>query len=73
MTNISREELEALKSEFTKGTRVRLLELNDDYRYIPPNTEGTVRNVDDTGTIHVSWDNLFVLGVIYGVDRVEVI
>ena len=32
---------------------------------------GTVRSVDDTGTVFVSWDNGSGLGVVYGVDRIR--
>ena len=32
---------------------------------------GTVRSVDDTGTVFVRWDNGSGLGVVYGVDRIR--
>ena len=32
---------------------------------------GTVRSVDDTGTVFASWDNGSGLGVVYGVDRIR--
>ena len=37
-------------------------------RDIPSGTKGTVKEVDDTGTIHVHWDNGCCLGVVYGED-----
>lgn len=42
--------------------------MNDPYRDIPSGTKGIVTEVDDTGTIHVNWDNGCYLGVIYGED-----
>ena len=38
------------------------------YRDMPTGTRGTVDSVDDTGTIHVAWDNGCHLGVVYGED-----
>ena len=36
----------------------------DDNVLVPPGTLGTVRSVDDAGTIHVHWDNRTRLGLI---------
>jgi hypothetical protein len=53
------------------GKRVRLIRCADDYTSNPPGLEGTVTFVDDTGTVHVRWDNGSTLGLIPGVDRWE--
>lgn len=68
----TREEIEGIKKAFVKGVRVRLLVM-DDVTAPPIGTEGTVAFVDDTGTIHVNWDNGSVLGVVFGYDKVEII
>nr|DAM63212.1 MAG TPA: protein of unknown function (DUF4314) [Caudoviricetes sp.] len=60
--------VERVKKEYPSGTRVELISLNDPYRDIPTGTRGTVSCVDDTGTIHVHWDNGACLGVAYGED-----
>ena len=60
--------VERVKKEHPSGTRVELISLNDPYRDIPTGTRGTVSCVDDTGTIHVHWDNGCCLGVVYGED-----
>ena len=60
--------VERVKKEYPSGTRVELISLNDPYRDIPTGTRGTVSCVDDTGTIHVHWDNGACLGVVYGED-----
>ncbi len=57
-----------VKDEYPKGTRVKLISLNDPFRDIPVGTLGTVQFVDDTATIHVAWDNSCCLGVVYGED-----
>ncbi len=57
-----------IKAEFPKGTRVELAHMDDPYVKIPEGTLGTVQVVDDTGTIHVKWDNGVSLGVVYGED-----
>jgi hypothetical protein len=43
----------------------------EDMQAPPAGCMGTVRMVDDIGTIHVSWDNGSSLGVVYGEDEIE--
>lgn len=57
-----------LKEQYPKGTRVKLISMDDPYAKIPSGTLGTVSNVDDIGTIHVRWDNGSSLGLVYGED-----
>ncbi len=63
-------EVEELRKRYPKGTRVRLIRM-DDMQAPPAGCPGTVRLVDDIGTIHVLWDNGSSLGVVYGVDEIE--
>jgi hypothetical protein len=63
-----REIVDRVKKEFPSGTRVELVELNDPYRHFDAGLKGTVSCVDDTGTIHVDWDNGNCLGIVYGED-----
>ena len=64
---ITKQELESLRAEFSCGTRVELVQMND-VQAPPPGTRGTVQYVDDIGTIHVKWDNGSSLGLAYGED-----
>ncbi len=57
-----------IKAEYPEGTRVELVHMDDPYTKIPEGTKGTVLVVDDTGTIHVKWDNGSSLGVVFGED-----
>lgn len=67
---IPQETLNKIREEYPVGSRVRLLEMND--IHAPAiGTLGTVRSVDDTGTVHVDWDNGSGLGVVYNVDKCE--
>lgn len=69
MYTISKETLQALKERFPQGTRVELVHMDDPYnRKLVPGSKGTVRFVDDMGTIHVSWDCGSSLGIVYGED-----
>ena len=69
MNMISRLALERLRSSYPEGCRVELLHMDDPYnRTLHPGCLGTVRCVDDAGTIHVSWDCGSSLGVVYGED-----
>ena len=67
MRMISREALQALRERFPKGTRVELVKM-DDPQAPPIGTKGTVRGVDDIGSIMVAWDNGCGLSVAFGVD-----
>lgn len=67
MRMISKEILQALRERYPKGTRVELVQM-DDAQAPPVGTKGTVRGVDDMGSIMVAWDNGSGLNVVYGVD-----
>ena len=67
MRMISREALQALRERFPKGTRVELVKMNDP-QAPPIGTKGTVRGVDDIGSIMVTWDSGGSLSVVYGDD-----
>ena len=64
---ISKEALRALRERYPKGTRVELVQM-DDSQAPPVGTKGTVRGVDDMGSIIVAWDNGSGLNVVYGGD-----
>jgi hypothetical protein len=58
-----------MKEKYPRGTRVELIEMNDPHTKIEPGTQGTVQLVDDTGTVHVKWDNGSRLGLVPGEDK----
>ena len=64
----SKETVESLRKQFPEGTRVELVCMNDPYTKLMPGDKGTVRCVDDAGTIFVRWDNGSGLGIAYGED-----
>ena len=72
MRMISKEALQALRERFPKGTRVELLQM-DDPQAPPIGTKGTVRGVDDIGSIMVAWDNGCGLSVAWGEDECRVL
>ena len=63
----SREIVEQIRKSYPIGTRVELVKM-DDVQAPPIGTRGTVRGVDDTGSIMVAWDNGCGLNVVYGED-----
>ena len=68
MFGISDEALKKLKEQYTPGTRVELISMNDEYQSLAPGEKGIVIGVDDIGTIHVDWDCGSRLGIIYNED-----
>lgn len=67
MFGIRRETVERLRWEYPVGCRVELVQM-DDVQSPPIGTKGTVRGVDDIGSIMVRWDNGCGLSVAYGED-----
>ena len=63
----SREIVEVIRKKYPVGTRVELVFM-DDVQAPPSRTKGTVRGIDDIGSIMVSWDNGSSLSLAYGVD-----
>ena len=63
----SKETVERIREEYPVGTRVELVQM-DDPQAPPVGTKGTVRGVDDIGSIMVAWDNGCGLSVAYGED-----
>jgi hypothetical protein len=57
-----------LREEYPAGIRVMLISMDDPYSKLVPGDKGTVRNVDDCGTVHCEWDNGSCLGLVYGED-----
>lgn len=72
MRMISPAALHTLRSQFTPGIRVELLQM-EDIQAPPVGTKGTVIGVDDTGSLMVRWDNGSGLNVLYGIDRCRII
>ena len=68
MKEIHAEMLKRLKSDYSPGTRVILIKMDDPYTRLKPGEKGTVTGVDDIGTIHVNWDSGSSLGVAFGED-----
>lgn len=63
----SKETVERIRNEYPVGSRVELVRM-DDSQAPPIGTKGTVRGVDDIGSIMVAWDNGSGLSVAYGED-----
>ncbi len=70
MRMIRPEQLRHLRETYPAGTRVELVQM-DDQQAPPTGTKGTVTGVDDTGSLLVDWDNGSGLNVIWGVDVVR--
>ena len=68
MRAMTPEILASLREQFPQGARVELLRMND-LQAPPIGTKGTVRGVDDSGSIMVAWDTGGSLHVLYGVDE----
>ena len=69
MRAMTPEILASLRERFPQGARVELTRPMDDPQAPPIGTRGTVRGVDDSGSIMVAWDSGGSLHVLYGVDE----
>ena len=69
MIGIHPEMLKQLKEYYQPGTRVMLIRMSDPYSNLRQGDRGTVKMVDDIGTIHVNWDRGSTLGIVFGEDE----
>jgi hypothetical protein len=67
----SKEIVEQLRREYPVGTRIELIHMDDPYSKLKQGDLGTVRTVDDIGTIFCNWDCGSSLGVVYGEDIIR--
>jgi hypothetical protein len=65
---LSNDEVAMIRERFPIGSRVLITGYMDDPRPIMPGTKGTVRIVDDMGTVHCNFDNGRRLGLLPGID-----
>ena len=63
---------EKIKLMYPKGTRLRLIAMDDPFP-IEHGTTGSVNFVDDAGQIHMYWDDGRSLALVPGVDKFEII
>lgn len=68
----SREQIERLRKEYSAGTVVELVEMQD-CQAPPAGTLGTVWGVDDAGSILVRWQNGSSLSLIPKVDSFRIV
>lgn len=66
----SRETVDRVRKMYPAGTRVELIQM-DDEQAPQIGTHGTVKGVDDTGSLLMAWDTGGSLNVVYGEDIVK--
>ena len=71
--NIDYSLVKEMKAMYPAGTRIELDYMGDDPRPIAPGSKGTVREVDDIGTVHCNFDNGRRMGLIPGEDAFHII
>lgn len=64
----SREQVEQLRKQYSKGTRIELISIDDQYTSLKAGDRGTVDYVDDAGQIGMAWDSGSHLSLIPNVD-----
>jgi hypothetical protein len=64
---LSAKQISDIRSLYKHGTRVVIETMHDQNR-VPYGTAGTVKYVDDEGTIFVAWDNGSSLGILPEID-----
>jgi hypothetical protein len=67
---LNREQVNRIREEYPQGTRLELLEpLEDEFSKLKVGDKGTVRGVDDEGSILMSWDIGSSLSLLVGIDK----
>lgn len=70
MFGVTQKELDRLRQQYPKGTRLKLISMEDP-QGVPEGTVGEVELVDDIGQIHVRWETGSGLALIPEVDRFQ--
>ena len=70
MHGVTQKQVERLRQEYPKGTRLKLISMEDP-QGVPEGTVGEVELVDDIGQIHVRWETGSGLALIPEVDRFQ--
>ena len=73
MFGLSRNTVEGIKKTYSRGTRIRLIQMKDSISPVSSGAVGTVDFIDDSGTIHITWDNGRTLGLIFGEDIFSIV
>ena len=70
--NFEDQYVQRIKDAYPIGSRIVVDHMGYDPRPVEPGTKGTVRIVDDMGTIHCDFDNGRRLGLIPGEDSFHI-
>ena len=68
MFGVTQQELEQLRQQYPKGTRLKLISMEDP-QGVPEGTVGEVELIDDIGQSHMKWENGSGLDLIPEVDK----
>ena len=63
--------VEALRSKYPPSCRVELVSIDDPFSKLKLGDQGTVTDIDSTGTVFVNWYCGSNLGIVYGVDQIR--
>ena len=68
MFGVTQKQVELLRQQYPKGTRLQLISMEDPHG-VPEGTVGEVELIDDIGQIHMKWETGSCLALIPGVDE----
>ncbi|HBL84707.1 MAG: hypothetical protein A2Y17_11280 [Clostridiales bacterium GWF2_38_85] len=64
----TKEQVDLVRQNYPKGTRIEVTHIDDPYSKLTTGSRGTVTIIDDTGSLFCDFDNGERIGLLYGID-----
>jgi len=65
----TKEQVELVRQNYPKSTRIEVTHIDDPYSKLTAGSRGSVKFIDNTGSLFCDFDNGEHIGLLYGIDE----